>query len=324
VRTGSPWLLILLTLTAVRLVEAQQPTKIPRIGFVLTTSTQDVAGRFRQTLQERGYVEGKNIEFEYRYIEGQQQKVSGFVAEFLERQVDVLFVTTLSSIRAAKRATKTIPIVIVTTNDPVATRIVDNLARPGGNITGVTLLTRELNGKRLELLKEVVPKVSRVGVLWDANGPGPTISFKEYEAAAHLLRIKVESLELRGLDLDFEHAFQIAAKGHAGAIIPIRSGVLIRNMGRIADLAIKNRLPSMYESGDFVEAGGLISYSANEAEPYRRAAGYIDKILKGAKPGDLPIEQPTKFELVINLKAAKQINLTIPPNVLARADKVIR
>jgi putative ABC transport system substrate-binding protein len=305
------------------IAEAQQPKKIPRIGLLLTTAKTFTAETFRQALAEYGYVEGKNVEFEYRYIEGQQEKIPGLVTELLDLKIDVLFVTTLTSIHAAKRATTTIPIVISTTNDPVATGIVDSLARPGGNITGITRLTRELNGKRLELLKEAVSKLSRVGVLWDSKGPGPTMAFKEYEAAAHLLRIKIASLEIRGLNLDFGRAFQIA-KGHADAIIPIRSSILIRDMAVIADLATKNRLPLMCESPDFVEAGGLISYSANETEPYRRAAGYIDRILKGAKPADLPIEQPTKFDFVINLKTAKQIGVTIPPSVLARADRVIK
>ena len=202
--------------------------------------------------------------------------------------------------------------------------IVDSLARPGGNITGFTRLTRNLAGKRLELLKEVVPKLSRVGVLWDANGPGPTIAFKEYESAAQLMKIRIQSLEIRGLNLDLEHAFHVAAKEHAGAIIPVRSGILTRNRGQIADLAIKNRIPSICERDDFVEAGGLISYSDDDTESFRRAAYYVDRILKGTKPADLPIEQPTKFELVINLKTAKQIGLTIPQSVLYRADKVFK
>ncbi len=302
---------------------AQQPKKIPRIGYVVST-VADQNDAFRQALQDLGYINGENIQFEYRYIEGQQDRVPNLVAELMEVKIDVLVVSTLSSLRAAKQATKTIPVVMVTTNDPVATGIVDSLARPGGNITGVTRLTRDLSGKRLELLKEVAPKLSRVGVLWDANGPGPTIAFKEYEAAAHLLKIKLQSLEIRGLNLDFERAFQAVTKERADAIIPIRSGVLTSNMRQIANLAIKSRLPSMNESADFVEVGGLISYSANETESYRRAAIYVDKILKGAKPADLPIERPTKFDFVINLKTAKQIGLTIPPNVLARADRVIR
>jgi putative ABC transport system substrate-binding protein len=308
--------------------QAQQSTKIPRIGIVITTRSQNMAGNtidvFRQALRDLGYIDGKNIQFEYRYIEGQQDKVPNLVAELLDLKVDVLVVSTLTSIRAAKQATKTIPIVMVTTNDPVATGIVDSLARPGGNITGLTRLTRDLSGKRLELLSEVIPKLSRVGVLWDANGPGPTIAFNEYEAAAQLLKIKLHSMELRALNLDLERAFHTAAKERAGAIISIRSSVLIRDMRRIADLAKTNQLPSLHETSDFVEAGGLISYSANDADNYKRAAVYVDRILKGAKPADLPVEQPTKFELTINLKTAKQIGLTIPPNVLARADKVIR
>jgi putative ABC transport system substrate-binding protein len=213
---------------------------------------------------------------------------------------------------------------MVTTNDPVATGIADSLARPGGNITGFTKLTRDLSGKRLELLNEVVPKLSHVGVLWDTNGPGPMIAFKEYEAAAHLMRIKLLSLELRTLKLDFDRAFHAAGKEGVGAIIAIRSSVLIRNMRWIADLAVKNRLPSMCEGADFVEAGGLTSYSANDNEGYKRAAVFVDKILKGTKQADLPIEQPTKFDFIVNLRTAKQIGLTIPPNVLARADRVIR
>ncbi|MBI3060887.1 MAG: ABC transporter substrate-binding protein, partial [Deltaproteobacteria bacterium] len=224
----------------------------------------------------------------------------------------------------AKEATKTIPIVAVLAVDPVATGIVDSLARPGGNITGIATLQRDLSGKRLELLTEVVPKISRVGVLWDANAPGPAIAFKEYEAAARALKVQLQSLAVRGPNPDLEGAFQAAASGRAGALITIRNPVLRRYPKQIAELAIKNRLPSMYEGSEYVEAGGLMSYSANDVESFRRAATYVDKILKGAKPADLPVEQPTKFELVINLKAAKQIGLTIPPNALARADRVIK
>lgn len=303
---------------------AQQPRKVPRIGYLGSSNASIWKETFRQALRELGYIEGENIQVEFRYIEGQQDKVPNFIAELLELQVDILVVSTLSSLRAAKQATKTIPIVMVTTNDPVATGIVDSLARPGGNITGVTRLTRELSGKRLELLKEAVPKLARVGVLWDAKGPGPTIAFKEYEAAAHLLKLKLHSLELRGLNLDFERAFSAAAKERADAIILIRSSLLISNMTQAASLAIKNRLPSMNESSDFVEVGGLISYSAIDTESSRRIAHYVDKILKGTKPADLPIEQAMKFEFVVNLKTSKQIGLTIPPNVLARAVRVIK
>ena len=315
------WLIAAILLALPVQGEAQQPKKIPRIGYLGSTRS-DRPEEFRQTLRGLGYIEGKNIQFEYRFIEGQQEKVPSLIAELLQLNVDVLVVTTLTSIRAAKQATKTTPIVMLTTNDPVEAGIVDSLARPGGNITGFTRLSRNLGGKRLELLKEVVPKLSLVGILWDANGPGPTIAFKEYEAAAQLQRMKLQSLEIRDLNLDFERAFHIAAK--ASAIIPIRSGALTRKRVQIADLAMKNRIPSMCERSDFVEAGGLISYSDDDNESYRRAAYYVDRILKGTKPADIPIEQPTKFELVINLKTAKQIGLTIPPNVLARADRVIK
>jgi putative ABC transport system substrate-binding protein len=213
---------------------------------------------------------------------------------------------------------------MITAVDPVATGLVDSLARPGGNITGLTRLTRDLSGKRLELLTEVVPGISRVGVVWDANAPGPAIAFKEYEAGARNLKVQLHSLEVRGPNPDLEGAFQAAAKGRASAVIAITNPVFIRYSKRIAELAIKNRLPSMYEQSQYVEAGGLMSYAASDAESFRRAATYVDKILKGAKPAELPVEQPTKFELMINLKTAKQIGLSIPPNVLARADKVLK
>jgi putative tryptophan/tyrosine transport system substrate-binding protein len=308
--------------------EAQQPGKVPRIGYIPSSGNPNTPGfeveAFRQGLRDLGFVEGRNILVEYRYTEGKLDRIPSLVAELVQIKVDILVAGPLPAIRAAKQATKTIPIVIVTTQDPVATGIVDSLARPGGNITGLTRLTRELSGKRLELLTEVVPGISRVGVLWDANAPGPIIAFKEYEAAARVLKIQLQSMDVRGPNPDLEGAFQAAAKGRASALITIRNPVLNRYAKSIADLAIKNRLPSMSEGIDYVETGGLMSYSANDAENYRRAAVYVDKILKGAKPADLPVEQPTKFELVINLKTAKQISLTIPQKMLARADKVIR
>jgi putative tryptophan/tyrosine transport system substrate-binding protein len=212
--------------------------------------------------------------------------------------------------------------------DPVVTGIVDSLARPGGNITGVSTLNRELSEKRLELLKEAVPRISRVGVLWDASAPGPRFGlktgFEEYEGAARALKIQLQSLEVRGPNPDFEVAFQAAVKGRANAVITVRTALINHYPKRIADLAIKNRLPSMYEQSQYVEAGGLMSYSTNDAESFKRAAIYVDKILKGTKPADLPVEQPTKFEFVINLKTAKALNLTIPQSVLFRADKVIK
>ena len=248
----------------------------------------------------------------------------GLVAELVQLKVDVFVTGNLTAIRAAKQTTNTIPIVIVTNADPVATKLIDSLARPGGNITGLTNLNRDLSGKRLELFKEIAPNISRVAVLWDQTNEGSAIGFKEYETAAQHLKIKVQSLEVRGPNAGLEGAFQSAVKGRANALIPIRNAVILHYAARIADLAIKNRLPSMYDGSNFVEVGGLASYSSNDADLFKRAAIFADKILKGTKPADLPVEQPTKFEFVINLKTAKQIGLTIPPNVLARADRVIR
>src|SRR5262245_4970038 len=309
--------------------EAQQATKVPHIGFLLVSGDPNTpppwVDAFRQGLRELGYTEGKNIVIEYRYIEGRLDRITSLVAELVQLKVDVLVLVALPSIRAAEQATKTIPIVMVATVDPVATGLVDSLAHLGGNITGLTRLTRELSGKRLELLKEVVPGISRVGVLWETDDPAAAIAFKEYDAAAHALKIQLQSLEVRGPNPDLEGVFQTATKGRANALITV-SNVLLssRYPKQIANLAIKNRLPSMSENSRFVEAGGLMSYSANDAESYRRAAYYVDRILKGAKPADLPVEQPTKFEFVINLKTAKQIGLTIPQSVLYRADKVIK
>jgi putative tryptophan/tyrosine transport system substrate-binding protein len=309
--------------------EAQEPKKIARIGYVSGSGDPKAPGplaeAFRQGLRDLGYIEGKNIWVEYRFAEGKLDRIPGLVAELVQLQVDVLVSGNLPAIRAAKQATKTIPIVMMTVQDPVATGLVDSLARPGGNITGLTQLTRELSGKRLELLREVVRGTSRIGILWDANAPGPVIAFKEYETAASALKMQLQSLEVRGPSPDLEGAFEAAGKKRVSALVTIRNPVLLRHSKRIAELAIKNRLPSMYEGSDWVEAaGGLVSYAASDAESYRRAATYVDKILKGTKPADLPVEQPTKFELVINLKTAKQIGLTIPPNVLAQADRVIK
>jgi putative tryptophan/tyrosine transport system substrate-binding protein len=272
--------------------EAQQTGKVPQIGFVSGSDDPNTPGpnvdAFRQGLRDLGYTEGKNILVEYRYAEGKLDRIPSLVAELVQLKVDVLVSGNFATIRAAKQATKTIPIVIVTAQDPVTAGLVDSLARPGGNITGLTRLTRELSGKRLELLKEIVPRTSRVGVIWDTNAPGPVIAFKEYEIAAQTLNILLLSLEVRGPNPDFEGAFQAAAKGRANALITIRSLALTRYPKRIANLAIKNRLPSMYEGSEYVEAGGLVSYTASEADQFRRAAYYVDKILKGAKPADLP------------------------------------
>jgi putative ABC transport system substrate-binding protein len=261
---------------------------------------------------------------EYRGAEEKTDRIPSFVNELVQLQVDVLVVPTArSAIRAAKQATKTIPIVMVTLVDPVANGLVDSLARPGGNITGLATLQRDLSGKRLELLAEVVPRISRVGILRDADSLF-SLNFKEYETVARGLKIQLQSLEVRRPNPDLEGAFQAAAKGDSRAVITITTPLLFRNSKQIADLAIKNRLPSMYEGRTWVEAGGLMSYSANDLEVFRRVATYVDKILKGAKPADLPVEQPTKYEMVVNLKTAKQIGLTVSQSVLYRANKVIK
>jgi putative tryptophan/tyrosine transport system substrate-binding protein len=305
--------------------EAQQRTKVPRIGFV-TGSGREAPNveAFQLGLRDLGYVDGKNILSEYRYAEGENERFPSLVAELLQLKVDVLVITAVPAIRAAKQATKTIPIVVLINADPVAMGIVDSLARPGGNITGLAKLTRELGGKRLELLKEAVPRIARVGVLWNATGTALDFAFKEYEAAARALKIQLQSLEIRGPNPNVEGAFQAAAKEQANGLITITDALLNRYPKRIAELAIKNRLPSICERNDYVEAGCLMSYSANDADVYRRAATYVDKILKGTKPSELPMEQPTKFEFIINLKTAKKIGLTIPQSVLYRADKVIK
>ena len=311
-------------------VRAQQPVKIPRVGYISGTGEAPNPGpnveAFQLGLRDLGYAEGRNIVVEYRYSGTDRGRVPAFVAELVQLKVDVLVAAYHAASLAAKQATQSIPIVMVTALDPVATGIVDSLARPGGNITGLTRLTRELSGKRLELLKEMVPKMSRAGVLWDASARvgAPAVAFKEYEAVAPALRIELQSLPVRGPNPDLERAFESAAKLHANALIVIFNPLLDRYAKHIADLAIRNRLPSIYERREYVEDGGLMSYSSNDADNFRRAATYVDKILKGAKPADLPIEQPKKFEFVINLKTAKQIGLSIPPNLLARADKIIR
>jgi putative ABC transport system substrate-binding protein len=279
---------------------------------------------FRQGLSDLGYVDGKNMVLEVRYAQGNRDRIPSLVAELVQLKVDVFLTGNLTAIRLAKQSTQTIPIVMVTNADPVAAGLIDSLARPGGNITGITNLSRDLSAKRLELLKEIVPRLSRVAILWDDTNEGSHIGFKEYEAAARVLNLQLQSLEIRGPNPDLEGAFKAATKGRANALIPIRNAVILRYPKQIADLAIKNRLPSIYDGTNYVEAGGLASYSTNDSESYRRAAVFVDKILKGTKPADLPVEQPTKFELLINLKTAKQIGLIIPPNVLARADRVIR
>ena len=332
-KAGVLSILFVVVLLAVAVItEAQQPKKVPLIGYVSSTGDAKNPGpsvvAFRQGLRDLGYIEGKNILVEYRYTGGMTDPSPSLVAELLQLKVDILVSTAPSAIGAAKKATKTIPIVMVTTQDPVATGLIDSLARPGGNLTGLTTHQRELSGKRLEILKEAAPRISRVAVLVNeiqlGELPGTVNDFQWYEAPARALKLQLQPLPVRGPKPDFEGAFKAAAKGRASAVITVRGTLLAGHTKRIAELAIKYRLPSMHEGSDYVDAGGLMSYTSDEVANYRRAAYYVDRILKGTKLADLPVEQPTKFEFVINLKTAKQIGLTIPSNVLARANKVIK
>jgi putative ABC transport system substrate-binding protein len=302
--------------------ETQQTRRFPRIGILVGIAEPNNPSItvFRQAMQDLGYLEGKNIRFEYRYTEGDRQRIPEIVSELVNLKVDLLFSTQGIVIRVAKEATKSIPIVMAITADPVTMGLVDSLARPGGNVTGITSLARQLTGKRLELLSEIIPKLSRVAIL-SAVGFS---AVKDYQDAARNLNVALQILELQSPTGDLRNAFQAALRDRVGAMIVVSVPGLSGYRKRIVDLAVQNRLPLMSESVAAVEVGGLVSYHADNDEVLRRAAIYIDKILKGAKPADLPVEQASKFELVINLKTAKQIGVTIPPNVLARADRVIR
>ena len=320
------FILATVILPSVHLAEAQQAGKVPRIGWLDVSSPNPEVLRlielFRQGLRDLGWVEGQNIAVEYRYAEGKAERLSELAAELVRLKVDVIVTAGGEPTHAAQQATKTIPIVMAVSGDPVASGYVASLARPGGNITGLAILSPELSGKRLELLKEVVPGLSRVGVLAYAKAHGP--AWKEVEAAARSLQLRLQPLEVRDPD-DLARLFQEAIKGQAQGLLTLPHPLLNRDYRTmIVELAAKSRLPAMYGGLEFPEVGGLMGYGPDISDNFRRAATYVDKILKGTKPADLPVEQPTKFELVINLKAAKQIGLTIPPNVLARADKVIK
>jgi putative ABC transport system substrate-binding protein len=306
--------------------EAQQATKIPRIGFLGTTSPSDISVRiegFRQGLRENGYVEGKNIAIEYRWAEGKLDRLPNLAAELVSHKVDIIVTHGEAAIRALKQATKTIPIVVGVTGDLVVTGHAASLARPGGNITGLVDTSPDLSGKRMELLKEILPKALRIAVLWNAANPVKVLDFNETELAAQAFGLKLQSLEVRASE-DFDNRLKAAITQRSGALVVLQDALTTANTKRIVDFAAKNRLPAMYGSTEVVDVGGLMAYAANLPDLFRRAVTYVDKILKGANPADLPIEQPTKFEFIINLKAAKQIGLTIPPNVLVRADRVIK
>jgi putative ABC transport system substrate-binding protein len=308
--------------------EAQQQARIAKVG-VLSGGSRSASGPgsrlelIRQGLREVGYVEGKNITIVYRSAEEKFERLPSLVDELIGLKVDVLVMSSTPAALAAKKSTSTIPIVFIGVSDPVAAGLVDSLARPGGNVTGFTAMSSELAGKRLELLKETVPKLSRVAVLWDPRDPNAAGSWKESQLPARELGMQLFSMEVSSSD-KYESAFKEAIKAGSAALAVAGSALAVSNRKQIADLAARNRLPAIYHRGDFVESGGLMSYGADQIEPYRRVAVYVDKILKGAKPTDLPVEQPTKFELVINLKTAKALGLTIPPIVLTRATRVVK
>ena len=305
---------------------AQQPTKIPRIGLLFTATPSAAAARieaFRQGLRELGYVEGKNILIEQRYAEGQLNHMNELAAELVRLKVDVIVTIGPAATRPAKEATHAIPIVMGVDDDPVGNGFVASLARPGGNITGLASLAPEIGGKQLELLKEIVPRLSRVAVLGTSTQPGNAQSLREAEVAAGALAVKLQYLDVLS-PKDIEPVFRTASNGRAEAVLVLRASVFFSHRKQIVDLAAKRQLPAMYYTTEYVEEGGLMTYGVSITDLFRRAATYVDKILKGARPADLPIEQPTKFELVINLKTAKRIGLTISPNVLARADRVIK
>ena len=308
----------------VAMAEAQQPGKVYRIGYLRaeTPPTVDIEA-FRQGLSEHGYVEGKNIVVEYRWADGNEERLRSIVAELIRLKVDLIVTSAPAATQAAKEATTTIPIVMVLVADPVAFGFVASLARPGGNITGFAFLLPEISGKRLGLLKDTIPKLSRVAVLWNAANPYKEFDLKEVQAVADALRVAVHRFPVRGPN-DFDNAFKAAIKSRVGGLITLEDPFTAANRTQIVDLAFRHRLPAVYGVRPFVDAGGLMSYGPDRGDQNRRAATYVDKILKGAKPADLPVQQPTKFEFIINLKAAKQIGLTIPQSVLYRADKVIK
>jgi len=307
-------------------VQAQQSAKVPRIGFQLDSPASAVTARteaFREGLRELGYIEGKNIIVEWRSAEGKSERRSELAAELVRLKVDVIVSGGPSVTRGVKEATSTIPIVMAQDPDPVGSGFVASLARPGGNITGLATLSSEITGKQLELLKEIVPKLSRVAIIGNSTNPGDAQALRETVLAAGAIEVYLRYLDV--LDpKDLETAFRAAAKGRADALLVLGNPALNAHRKQIVDLAVRHRLPATYSRPEYIESGGLMTYGTSYNDLFRRAATYVDKILKGAKPADLPVEQPKKFELIINLKAAKQIGLTIPPNVLARADKVIR
>jgi putative ABC transport system substrate-binding protein len=307
--------------------DAQQPAKIPRVGFIYSSRTPVDASpqfdAFTLRLRDLGYGEGKNILIERRHAEGRLDRIPALVNDLVQQQVDVIVATNNVAIQAAKKATKTIPIVIMSTVDPVVAGYVKSFAEPGGNITGTTNFSRKLSGKRVEFLKEILPKVSRVAILWDADGPGPKVAFNEYKTAAQVFKLEIGSFPVRGPTPDFTGAIRGVKKARADALIVVANPLIDQDRKELFELLTKNRLPSMTEERKYAEAGGLVSYGASSAEMYRLAAEYVNRILKGAKPADLPVMQADTFEIFINLKTAKQLGLKIPQQLLVRANELI-
>ena len=304
---------------------AQATAKVPVIGLLDATSPSaraELVGSFRQGLREFGYVEGRNILIEYRWAEGRFDRLPGLAADLVRTRVDLIAALAIPAALAAKSATTAIPIVMVGVTQPVEMGLVTSLAQPGGNITGLSSFSKELSAKRLELLKEFVPGLNRVAVLWNPGNPGKVGDWREVQVAARALRVTVQSREVRSRD-EFEKTFNVISKDRPDALFALGDPLILDQRGRIVAFAAKNRLPAIYEHRVYADAGGLVAYGPDFRELYRRAASYVDRILRGAKPADLPVEQPTKFELVINLKTAKALGLTIPPSLLLRADQVI-
>jgi putative ABC transport system substrate-binding protein len=326
-RAAASSILVEVMLLAVAVIaEAQQPASVPRIGLLSPFSPSSTAlwrQAFLQGLRDLGWIEGKNISIEYRYAEGKSDRLPDLAADLVRLNVNIIVASVNTDALVAKKATGIIPIVMASAGDPVATGLVESLARPGGNITGLSQMAPEMAGKRLELLNEMVPKLSRVAVLWNPQGTTSALNWKEIQPPARHLGVQLHSLEARS-SKDFDKVFEDATRERVGALAIMPDQLFAGNLKRIADLAAKSRMPSIFHLTEFVDSGGLVAYGPDRSDQFRRAAIYVDKILKGAKPADLPVEQPIKFELVINLKAAKQIGLTIPPNVLARADRVIK
>jgi putative tryptophan/tyrosine transport system substrate-binding protein len=307
-------------------VEAQESKNIPRLGFLSAGAAQDDGERlavFSEALRDLGYIEKKNISIEYRFAEGKLERLPELAAGLARLNVNIIVTAGNEAVQAAKTATQTIPIVMAFSGDPVGAGFVATLARPGGNITGLSRINIELTAKRLELLNEVMPTATRIAVLYNPEGRVPMLALKEAQAMAKKLGLQIQALEMQAPQ-DIDNAFRSAARERAGAVMTLAGGFTGFNRKRIVNLAAKSRLPAMYNNSRFVEDGGLMSYASDQREEFRRATLYVDKILKGTKPGELPVEQPTKFELLMNLRTAKQIGLTIPPHVLARADKIIR